>query len=191
MLIVKPETVVAWHRRGFRLFWTRKSHGRRGRPSVTPEIRVLIVPCRRRTDCGVRHGSMVNCSNSGLISLRPPLRSTWSAIGCPVADMAHVLSQPRGTAYGRGFLGGSDHEVPPLVRPRAPSPCSPTHRARRRHRLSDGGVDRSTAARSVPMEPGTPVFDSGSRPCSRRTDRNRAGEGYTRSAHRTPKGTRY
>jgi len=25
LVIVKPETVIAWHRRGFRLFWTWKS----------------------------------------------------------------------------------------------------------------------------------------------------------------------
>jgi hypothetical protein len=30
--IVKPETVIAWHRRDFRLFWTWKSRRRIGRP---------------------------------------------------------------------------------------------------------------------------------------------------------------
>src|SRR5262249_51211729 len=32
VLIVKPETVIAWHRQGFRLFWTWKSRCRTGRP---------------------------------------------------------------------------------------------------------------------------------------------------------------
>ncbi len=32
--IVTPETVVGWHRRGFRLFWTWKSRHRTGRPGV-------------------------------------------------------------------------------------------------------------------------------------------------------------
>ena len=40
--IVKPETVIAWHRRGFRLFWTWKSRRRNGRPGVPPDIRALI-----------------------------------------------------------------------------------------------------------------------------------------------------
>jgi len=40
--IVKPETVVAWHRRGFRLFWTWKSRHRTGRPAVPHDIRALI-----------------------------------------------------------------------------------------------------------------------------------------------------
>jgi len=38
LLIVKPETVIAWHRKGFRLYWTWKvRRGKRGRP-----------PCRWR-----------------------------------------------------------------------------------------------------------------------------------------------
>jgi hypothetical protein len=41
-VIVKPETVIAWHRRGLRLFWTWKSHRRFGRPTVPVEIRTLI-----------------------------------------------------------------------------------------------------------------------------------------------------
>jgi putative transposase len=40
--IVKPETVVAWHRRGFRLFWTGKSRHRTGRPAVPRDVRALI-----------------------------------------------------------------------------------------------------------------------------------------------------
>jgi len=40
--IVKPETVVAWHRRGFRLFWTWKSRHRTGRPAVPHDVRALI-----------------------------------------------------------------------------------------------------------------------------------------------------
>ncbi len=41
-MIVKPETVIAWHRRGFRLFWAWKSRHRMGRPTVPQELRMLI-----------------------------------------------------------------------------------------------------------------------------------------------------
>jgi transposase InsO family protein len=40
--IVQPETVVRWHRAGFRLFWRWKSRRRAGRPQVPPEIQRLI-----------------------------------------------------------------------------------------------------------------------------------------------------
>jgi putative transposase len=43
LLIVKPETVIGWHRKGFRLFWTwRVRHGQPGRPPVSKEIRQVI-----------------------------------------------------------------------------------------------------------------------------------------------------
>ncbi len=43
LLIVKPDTVVAWHRQGFRWYWTWKiRHGRSGRPSIPKETRELI-----------------------------------------------------------------------------------------------------------------------------------------------------
>jgi hypothetical protein len=41
-MIVKPETVIRWHRAGFRSFWRWKSRRRGGRPKVPFEIRQLI-----------------------------------------------------------------------------------------------------------------------------------------------------
>lgn len=40
LVIVKPKTLIAWHRAGFRLFWHWKS--RRGRPPIPAELRALI-----------------------------------------------------------------------------------------------------------------------------------------------------
>ncbi len=42
LAIVKPETVIKWHRAGFRSYWRWKSRRRGGRPTVAPEIRKLI-----------------------------------------------------------------------------------------------------------------------------------------------------
>ena len=43
LIIVKPETVVAWHRAGFRLFWRLRSQAKSlGRPKVDAELRSLI-----------------------------------------------------------------------------------------------------------------------------------------------------
>jgi hypothetical protein len=43
LAIVQPETVIAWHRKGFRLFWTWKvRRGKPGRPAVPHEVRDLI-----------------------------------------------------------------------------------------------------------------------------------------------------
>lgn len=40
--IVRPETVIRWHRAGFRQFWRWKSRRRGGRPKVPVEVRKLI-----------------------------------------------------------------------------------------------------------------------------------------------------
>jgi putative transposase len=43
LLIVKPETVIHWHREGFKFFWTRLSRRRgAGRPPVNAQIKALI-----------------------------------------------------------------------------------------------------------------------------------------------------
>jgi hypothetical protein len=43
LVIVKPETVVRWHRMGFRLYWRWKSRSYKiGRPKVPTELRQLI-----------------------------------------------------------------------------------------------------------------------------------------------------
>ena len=48
LVIVKPETVIAWHRKGFCLFWTWKvRRGQPGRPVVPKDVRELI----RRMSC--------------------------------------------------------------------------------------------------------------------------------------------
>src|SRR5215467_8029481 len=41
MILVKPATVIAWHRKGFRLYWRCRSR-RPGRPRINAEIRDLI-----------------------------------------------------------------------------------------------------------------------------------------------------
>ena len=40
--IVRPETVIRWHRAGFRAYWRWRSRNRVGRPKVSAELRTLI-----------------------------------------------------------------------------------------------------------------------------------------------------
>ncbi len=42
LVIVKPDTVVRWHRKGFRLYWRWISKPGPGRPAISLEIRTLI-----------------------------------------------------------------------------------------------------------------------------------------------------
>jgi transposase InsO family protein len=40
--VVRPETILRWHRAGFRAYWRWKSRGRPGRPKIDRELRDLI-----------------------------------------------------------------------------------------------------------------------------------------------------
>jgi transposase InsO family protein len=42
LLLVQPQTIIAWHRLGFRLFWRWKSRTRGGRPHVDGDLIALI-----------------------------------------------------------------------------------------------------------------------------------------------------
>jgi len=72
LCIVKPGTVIAWHRKGFRLFWTWKvRRGQRGRPPVSKEVRKLIRKMSRENPLWALLASTVNSSSSALTSARP------------------------------------------------------------------------------------------------------------------------
>jgi hypothetical protein len=45
--VVKPETILRWHRAGFRAFWRWKSRNRAGRPRIDRGLRDLIRPISR------------------------------------------------------------------------------------------------------------------------------------------------
>jgi hypothetical protein len=48
IFLVKAATVIGWHRKGFRLFWTWKIRcGKPGRPAVPKEVRALILTMSR------------------------------------------------------------------------------------------------------------------------------------------------
>ena len=50
MMIIRPETLVRWHRAGFRHYWRWKSRSAGGRPQIHAELRALIWLANRRAD---------------------------------------------------------------------------------------------------------------------------------------------
>jgi putative transposase len=89
LVIVKPETVVAWHRKAFRLFWTWKvRHGHPGRPVVPVEVRDLIRQmCRENPTWGAPriHGELLKLGidigetsvTKYMLRVRRPPSQTW------------------------------------------------------------------------------------------------------------------
>jgi hypothetical protein len=73
--IIRPETLVRWHRAGFRRYWRWKSRSLGGRPQVDADLRALTR--RMSADNPLAPPvSMASCSNSALKSLSPASRST-------------------------------------------------------------------------------------------------------------------
>jgi transposase len=50
LVLVSPDTVVRWHRRGWRPFWRWRSRTRLGRPHLPAEVRELIATMSRQND---------------------------------------------------------------------------------------------------------------------------------------------
>jgi transposase InsO family protein len=89
LAIVRPETVVAWHRAGFRLFWTWKvRRGQPGRPVILREVRDLIRKmCRENAGWGAPriHGELLKLGidigessvSKYMVRSRKPPSQTW------------------------------------------------------------------------------------------------------------------
>jgi transposase InsO family protein len=89
LIIVKPDTVLAWHRKAFRLFWTWKvQHGKPGRPAISLEVRALIRSMSRENPgwgAPRIHGELMKLGidigetsvSKYLIRRRKPPSQTW------------------------------------------------------------------------------------------------------------------
>jgi hypothetical protein len=87
--IVRPETVLGWHRKGFRLFWTWKvRQGQPGRPLIARETRDLIRKmCRENPGWGAPciHGELLKFGidigetsvSKYMVRCRKPPSQTW------------------------------------------------------------------------------------------------------------------
>jgi hypothetical protein len=77
--IIRPETLIRWHRRGFKAFWRWKSRSRGGRLTVLTEIRELIREMSRANWLWGRLGFTASFSGSASRSPNRPSPSIWSS----------------------------------------------------------------------------------------------------------------
>ena len=99
LLIVQPESVVKWHRQGFRLYWRRKSRRKGGRPRVDREVRNLIHRLSRENP------------NWGV----PRIKSEISLLGYDVAESTvakYIIRQPKPPSQTwRTFLANHANQI--------------------------------------------------------------------------------
>src|SRR5262249_52546292 len=73
LFIVQPETLLRWHRQGFKLYWKYKSRAVSLTRRISPETVALIQEMARDNRLW---GSEANCSNWAFTSASAPFRST-------------------------------------------------------------------------------------------------------------------
>src|ERR1700726_957027 len=169
--IVRPDTVVRWHRDGFRLYWRRKSRARGGRPRISSELRRLIREMSvanplwrtahswrdtqaRRRDCPVDSGKV---HGARAAAAEPKLED--------------VSAQPRRRHRRDGSDGGAADRFPPPLCPDYPRSSSTADPIVRCHLSSDGGVGRATGHRCISVDRSSALSDPRSR-CGLRSSRD-------------------
>ena len=81
LVIVQPETVIRWHRQGFRLYWRWQSRRKAtGRPEIDPEARALIRRMSLRIPLGARRASNPNWRCWDMTSANHRSPNTWFVI---------------------------------------------------------------------------------------------------------------
>ncbi len=140
LVLVQPETVVAWHRTAWRRYWTCKSRRRSpGRPRVSLEVQALIRRLASENPRCERFASSVSFVHSASMSVHHRFAPT-AARPCddhrlPAGEPSSASTPTRSglqTSY-RSYADFPD----PLCLLRS-CPRSAPHRALQRHRAPDG-----------------------------------------------------
>jgi hypothetical protein len=142
LVIVKPETLIGWHRRLFKMFWTMKS--RPGRPKLPRNIRQLIVRMveenptwgqgRVADELALKLGILVSPRTVGAYwpnqpDSRGPSSQRWNSF-----VRNHIVTSLR-------FPGRGDGRLSPAVRLRTDGNWHAEDCALQRHVASDFRLD--------------------------------------------------
>src|SRR5438132_4499108 len=148
--MVRPETVVGWHRQGFRRYWAWKSRRRRGRPAIGTELRHLIRRMSRANPLWGApriHGELLKLGSDGIAG--DGLEVHAPAAAAAVAGVAHIFEESRQGSDRVGFLHGAHSDLSGPVRARGAEPRPASAGAFQCHGTSDRGLDWAATDRGV------------------------------------------
>ena len=134
--VVRPATVIAWHRRGFAWYWTWRSRPTGGRPRVNGELRRLIGEIAEANSLWGAPRSHDELVTLGLaVSERTVSRLVPRQRRPPCQNMAHLPAESHQRARRLRLLHRADHELTeragghrPLAQVHAGTPAMATAR---------------------------------------------------------------
>src|SRR6266568_3769798 len=161
LAIVQPNTVVRWHRAGFRSYWNWLSRcgERSGRPPLSREVRALIRRMATENPWGAPriHGAAPR--PRGLRAQRLPLPAHPASLPESRADLDDLPPEPPKRHRRNGLLLGAHGDVPhPLCALRHP-PRPARRGPLRRHDEPDRCLGRAAASRGLSVRFGTAFPD--------------------------------
>jgi hypothetical protein len=155
--IIQPETIVRWHRAGFRSYWRWKSRNPGGRPPITAELRALI---RRMSVENMLWGApriRGELLRLGFVVAQSTVAKYMSKRGGPSGQTWGTLSaQPCAVHCRDGFVCGSDHQLCPVVRSGDRTTGSAGAGLDQCHKTSDGGFRHTQAPHRDDLPAPTP-----------------------------------
>jgi hypothetical protein len=167
LTLVKPETVVRWHRAGFRSYWRWKSRPRSGRPTVPAEIRRLIREMSIANPLWGApriHGELLKLG----IEIGQTSVAKYMAKGPAVPRLEDIPPQSCRRHRGDGSVRRADDLLSSAVWPIDHGAWSTTDSMVGRHGAPDRGMDPKSAHGSLRLGANPSLPHPGSRWCIRR-----------------------
>ena len=99
--VVQPDTILRWHRSGFRAYWRWKSRGQPGRPRVSRELRELIQQMSKDNPLWGApriHGELLKLGFE--VAESTVSKYMLKHRGTAIADVADIPPQPCGSYCG-------------------------------------------------------------------------------------------
>src|SRR5207249_3002573 len=143
--ILRPETIIRWHRAGFQSYWRERSRKPVGRPRIPAELRNLIGAMSRANHLwGAPH------IHGELLKLGFTIRSHAICTGAG-AGLAHLSDKSCRWHRGNRSLRAADDHVPAALLPCDYASWTSTVGIVRGDDKSDRGVDFAPDHRGVPV----------------------------------------
>jgi hypothetical protein len=148
--IVQPDTILRWHRAGFRAYWRWKSRGQPGRPKIDRELRELIRRMSKENQLWGApriHGELLKLG----FEIAESTVSKYMIKQAAIAKLADFPTQPCGCHRGDRPLRGSNPDIRVPVCGSCPGPWSTPAAVVCSDSASDGGVAGATDCGGIPV----------------------------------------